>query len=70
MSQRIAVIGAGTIGASWAANFLAQGHDVVACEPSPQGEAFARRFIANAWPTLQKLGQVVEGASPDRFTFH
>jgi len=53
MSQRIGVIGAGTIGASWAAAFLARGHDVAASDPSPQGEAFARRFIANAWPTLQ-----------------
>jgi 3-hydroxyacyl-CoA dehydrogenase len=70
MSQRIAVIGAGTIGASWAAIFLARGHDVAASDPAPQGEAFARRFIANAWPTLEKLGWVDKGASQDRFTFH
>lgn len=70
MSQRIAVIGAGTIGASWAALFLARGHDVAASDPSPQGEVFARGFIANAWPALQALGLVVEGASQDRLTFH
>ena len=70
MSQRIGVIGAGTIGASWAAYFLARGYDVAATDPSPQGEAFARRFIGNAWPTLEKLGLVVAGASADRFTFH
>ena len=70
MSQRIGVIGAGTIGASWAAAFLARGHEVAASDPSPQGEAFARRFIANAWPTLEKLGSVAPGASQDRFTFH
>jgi carnitine 3-dehydrogenase len=70
MSQRIAVIGAGTIGASWAAIFLARGHDVAASDPSPNGEAFARRFIDNAWPTLQALGLVVPGASPARFSFH
>ncbi|MBS0534984.1 MAG: 3-hydroxyacyl-CoA dehydrogenase [Proteobacteria bacterium] len=69
-SQTVAVIGAGTIGASWAAIFLAQGCDVRASDPSPQGEAFARRFIANAWPTLQTLGLVVPGASQDRFSFH
>jgi carnitine 3-dehydrogenase len=34
MPQHIAVIGAGTIGASWAALFLARGHDVVASDPS------------------------------------
>src|SRR5665647_2597304 len=70
MSQRIAVIGAGTIGASWAAIFLARGHDVAASDPSPNGEAFARRFIDNAWPTLQALDLVVPGASPTRFSFH
>ena len=70
MSQRIAVIGAGTIGASWAALFLARGHDVQASDPSPNGETFARSFIDNAWPTLQALGLVVPGASPSRFSFH
>ncbi len=70
MPQHIAVIGAGTIGASWAALFLARGHDVVASDPSPQGEAFVRRFIDNAWPTLQTLGWVAPGASPSRFRFH
>ena len=69
-SQTVAVIGAGTIGASWAAIFLAQGCDVRASDPSPQGEAFARRFIANAWPTLQTLGLVVPGASQARLSFH
>ncbi|MGH6665411.1 MAG: 3-hydroxyacyl-CoA dehydrogenase NAD-binding domain-containing protein, partial [Pseudolabrys sp.] len=69
MSQRIAVIGAGTIGASWAACFLACGHEVSATDPSPNGEAFARRFIDNAWPTLEQLGWVVKGASPQRMTF-
>jgi 3-hydroxyacyl-CoA dehydrogenase len=70
MSKAVAVVGAGTIGASWAAIFLAQGYDVRAADPSPQGEAFARRFIANAWPTLETLGWVVPGASQDRFSFH
>ncbi len=69
-SQSVAVIGVGTIGASWAAIFLAQGYDVRASDPSPQGEAFARRFIANAWPTLQTLGWVKPGASAQRFSFH
>lgn len=70
MSKAVAVVGAGTIGASWAAIFLARGYDVRATDPSPQGEAFARRFIANAWPTLETLGWVVPGASQDRFSFH
>lgn len=70
MSQPIAVVGAGTIGASWAALFMAFGHESRICDPAPNAEAFARKFIANAWPTLQTLGWVVEGASPDRVSFH
>jgi 3-hydroxyacyl-CoA dehydrogenase len=50
--------------------FLARGRDVAASDPSPQGEAFARRFIDNAWPTLETLGFVAPGASPSRFRFH
>jgi 3-hydroxyacyl-CoA dehydrogenase len=70
MTKRVAVIGAGTIGASWAAIFLARGLDVAATDPSPNGEAFARRFIGNAWPTLQKLGLVAPGADQKRISFH
>ena len=50
MPKRVAVIGAGTIGASWAAYFLARGFEVGAYDPLPNGEAFARSFIDNAWP--------------------
>jgi carnitine 3-dehydrogenase len=67
--QRVAIIGAGTIGASWAAGFLARGLDVAAYDPAPGAESFARRFIENAWPTLQKLDWVVPGANPQRLTF-
>jgi len=69
MTKRVAVIGAGTIGASWAAIFLARGLDVAAYDPAPNGEAFARRFIGNAWPTLDKLGWIVPGAAPERISF-
>jgi 3-hydroxyacyl-CoA dehydrogenase len=68
-SGPVAVIGAGTIGASWAAYFLARGLEVTANDPAPNGEAFARGFIAEAWPTLQRLGKVDAGASPDRLRF-
>jgi len=69
MPQRIAVIGAGTIGASWAAYFLARGFDVAAYDPAPNGEAFARRFIDDAWPALEKLSTVQPGADRKRFEF-
>ena len=70
MTRRVAVVGAGTIGASWATIFLARGYDVAATDPSPNGESFARRFIDNAWPTLEKLGWVTPGASAKAFSFH
>jgi len=69
MPKRVAVIGAGTIGASWAAYFLARGFEVGAYDPLPNGEAFARRFIDNAWPTLEKLNAVQPGADRKRFAF-
>jgi len=68
--QRAAIIGAGTIGASWAANFLARGLDVAAYDPAPGAESFARRFVEDAWETMRKLGWVAPGASPQRLTFH
>ena len=69
MPKRVSVIGAGTIGASWAACFLARGFTISAYDPSPNGEAFARRFIDTAWPTLEKLGTVQPGADRTRITF-
>src|SRR4051794_4284275 len=66
---KVAVIGAGTIGASWAAGFLFHGLDVVASDPAPEGEAFLRCFIAEAWPALARLGTAAPGASPERLRF-
>ncbi len=66
--RTVAVIGAGTIGASWAAWFLARGYDVVARDPAPAGEAFVRGFVADAWPGLTRLG-LAAGADPARLGF-
>jgi 3-hydroxyacyl-CoA dehydrogenase len=67
--NKIAVIGAGTIGASWAAYFLSRGLEVTASDPAPEAEAFARSYIANAWPTLQRLGGMTPGARPEALRF-
>lgn len=67
--DRVAIIGAGTIGASWAAHFLRRGMHVQVWDPAPDGEARARKLIADAWPALQRLG-LVDGADPSRFSFH
>ena len=68
--HRVGIIGAGTIGASWAAYFLARGMDVQAWDPAPDAEQTLRAFVARAWPTLERLDSIVEGASPDRLSFH
>jgi carnitine 3-dehydrogenase len=67
--ERVAVIGAGTIGASWAAYFLSRGLDVAASDPASSSEEFTRRYVAAAWPTLERLGGVAPGARPDRLRF-
>jgi 3-hydroxyacyl-CoA dehydrogenase len=67
--RSVAIVGAGTIGASWAALFLAQGLDVVVCDPSPDAESQTRARVDAAWPVLAELGRVVQGASSDALRF-
>jgi 3-hydroxyacyl-CoA dehydrogenase len=67
--SQVAVIGAGTIGASWAAYFLSRGLRVRASDPSPGAPDLMRRMIAEAWPILMRLGGQAE-ADPDAWTFH
>jgi 3-hydroxyacyl-CoA dehydrogenase len=66
--ERVAVVGAGTIGSSWAALFLAHGLDVAGHDPAPGAEQRLRGFVARAWPTLERLG-VAQGADPERLRF-
>jgi len=66
--NRIAIVGTGVIGASWAAYYLARGSDVVATDPGPQAEANLRKYVDDAWPLLTQVGLCV-GASRDRLTF-
>jgi carnitine 3-dehydrogenase len=66
--RRVGVIGTGVIGGGWAAHFLRMGLDVVAFDPAPGAEDRLRTLVANAWPTLERLG-LRDGASQDRLTF-
>jgi ketoreductase RED1 len=50
------VVGAGVIGASWAALFLAHGLNVVVNDPQPDIEATVRAMLVKAAPTLRALG--------------
>jgi len=53
---KTAIIGAGVIGASWTALFLAHGLDVVVNDPRPDVEQFVRDYIRNNLATLEALG--------------
>jgi 3-hydroxyacyl-CoA dehydrogenase len=66
--RNIAIVGAGVIGASWTAQFLAKGLKVVATDVAPNAEASLRKFVEAAWPALQRLG-LSPGASQSNLTF-
>jgi 3-hydroxyacyl-CoA dehydrogenase len=66
--RRIAIVGTGVIGASWAAEFLAKGFDVVATDPAPNAEANLRKYVDTAWPSLTARG-LTRGASRERLSF-
>ncbi len=57
----VVVAGAGLIGISWAALFLANGLRVRVYDPRPDLERAVREGLANAAPALQQLGYSVEG---------
>ena len=65
---RVAVIGAGIIGASWATAFLARGIDVVASDPAPGAEEALRKTVDAQWPSMQQMG-LSPGASVERLRF-
>jgi 3-hydroxyacyl-CoA dehydrogenase len=66
--RRVAIVGTGVIGASWAAEYLARGFDVIATDPAPNAEANLRKYVDNAWKDLTSLG-LSKGASRERLTF-
>ena len=66
--RRIAIVGTGVIGASWAAEYLARGFDVVATDPAPNTESNLRKLIDEAWKDLTSIG-LAKGASRDRLRF-
>jgi 3-hydroxyacyl-CoA dehydrogenase len=66
--RRVAVVGTGVIGASWAAQYLARGFDVVATNPNPNAEANLRKYVDEAWDQLNIIG-LSPGAARDRLTF-
>jgi 3-hydroxyacyl-CoA dehydrogenase len=66
--SRVAIVGTGLIGSSWAACFLAHGLDVIATDPAPGAEDKMRQYVEAAWPALTKIG-LVQGSSISRLRF-
>src|SRR3954468_1678118 len=66
--RRVAIVGTGVIGASWAAQYLARGIEVVATDPAPGAEQKLRQYVDDAWETLTAIG-LTEGASRNRLSF-
>jgi len=67
--KRVAVVGTGVIGASWAAYFLAQGLKVSATDPAPGARERLTEAVLRHWPTLVESG-LATGASVDNLSFH
>src|ERR1700722_7750184 len=65
---RIAIVGAGVIGASWATAFLARGMDVVASDSAPGAEEALRKTVEAQWPAMQQIG-LSPAASMERLRF-
>jgi len=66
--KQISIVGTGVIGASWAAQYLARGFDVLATDPAPNAEVNLRKYVDEAWPQLTAIG-LSPGASRDRLSF-
>src|SRR5215831_13049544 len=66
--RRIAIVGTGVIGASWAAQYLARGFDVIATDPGPNAEENLRKYVDEAWEQLTAIG-LTPGAKRDRLKF-
>jgi len=65
--RQITVVGAGVIGISWTALFLARGLHVTVSDPLPDVEDLVRSKLAEIAPTLAQLGlpiEALEGPSP------
>lgn len=54
--HRVAVIGTGTVGASWSALFLAHGLTVLAWDPAADAESRLRDSLTRTLPALRQLG--------------
>ena len=66
--RTFAALGVGVIGSGWVSRALAHGLDVIAWDPAQGAEKQLRANVANAWPTLERVG-LKPGASQERLRF-
>ena len=59
--KRVAVVGCGLMGASWASLFLAHEIDVQAHDPASNSEDRLRHFVGHALAQLRELGRTGQG---------
>lgn len=59
--ENITILGAGTIGMSWAALFAASGRQVTVFDPSPDTETRVKSYVDGAADALAKLGYAQPG---------
>lgn len=67
--KRVAIVGAGLIGAGWVAAFLARGYAVSVYDPSPDVADKVRKHVAAAWPAMRELG-LTDADTPPALSFH
>lgn len=62
--RRVAVLGSGTVGASWALYFLARGLEVAIYDTDPAREAFVNTYIERGWATMRRLVEGLPETAP------
>ncbi|OAL04201.1 hypothetical protein IQ06DRAFT_332686 [Phaeosphaeriaceae sp. SRC1lsM3a] len=68
--KNVAIIGSGSIGASWAALFLAQGVRVTVYDINSSAQKFLHNLVTSALPTLESLGLLMNAnAKADDIVF-
>jgi len=65
---RVAIVGTGAIGASWAALFAAHGYEVAASDPRADAAVALRRDVEACWSSLVRQGLVASAGSPELVT--
>ena len=61
--RRIAIVGTGVIGASWTAQFLAKGLQVVATDIAPNAETALRKLRGDRLAGAQAIGPVTRSVT-------